>query len=405
MAEAHEGREAGPARLASVLLENGALTSDWLPAYEAVPREAFVPDVFWPGRGGARQGRAIDRTAEPEAWREAVYSDRSLTTQYDDGAHTGPEPGTSPSCSNSQPTMVFSMLATLDAAPGHKALEVGTGTGWCTALLCERLGSPHVFTVEVDPQNAQWARQALRRKGYAPTTVVGDGAEGYAPAAPYDRVLFTASVRDVPQAAVRQTRPGGLIVAPYAPTYGAGAVVQLTVGEDGTASGPFVGGASFMRLRQQRSNRRHTREYLAGNDWPADAVRSRTALSPEDVGDWLPMFVLGLRTSGVFPWAEQYGDTGAYTLWLRDEAVTSWATVDYDPDVTEFVVYQDGPRHLWDEVEAAFAWWTEQGRPGYARFGLTVAPDGIHTPWLDSPLNPVKASAREGLVWPTPPVA
>ncbi|NGO67633.1 methyltransferase domain-containing protein [Streptomyces sp. SB3404] len=376
-------------------MESGALAAEWLPAYTAVPREKFVPTVFWPGKGGGRQGRAIDRSREPDAWREVVYSDRSLTTQYDDGAHTAPEPGSSPSSSNSQPTLVFSMLAALDVAEGHKVLEIGTGTGWNTALLCERLGSDHVFTVEVDTDTARKARQALSREGYTPTTVVGDGADGYVPAAPYDRVEFTASVRTLPQAVIRQTRPGGMILAPYAPTYGGGAIVRLTVDAEGVASGPFVGSAAFMRLRQQRSERLHTREYLGGKDWPAGGERSVTALSPEDVGDWLPMFAVGMRTSGMFPWAERYGDTGAYTLWLRDEAVSSWATVDYDPGASEFVVYQDGPRKLWDELEAAFRWWAGRGRPGYARFGLTVTPDGRHTPWLDSPHNPVQLTDDE----------
>ncbi|MFI1652657.1 hypothetical protein ACH4XT_37795 [Streptomyces avidinii] len=51
-------------------------------------------------------------------------------------------------------------------------------------------------------------------------------------------------------------------------------------------------------------------------------------------------------------------------------------------------VVQSGPRKLWDETEAAYRWWEEQGRPDFTRFGLTVGPDG-QTPWLDLPNNPV----------------
>ncbi|MEU9704281.1 methyltransferase domain-containing protein [Streptomyces sp. NPDC047981] len=312
----------------------------------------------------------------------------SLTTQWDDGEHSGTGKGRVPTCSNSQPSMVFSMLDALNVEADSCVLEVGTGTGWNAALLSERVGSVNVVTVEVDAQNASAARRRLGTVGYTPTAVVGDGAEGWKPSAPYDRVLITASLREIPRAIVDQTRPGGIIVSPYATEYGGEGVVRLTVREDGSASGPFVGSSAFMRLRQQRTQRKHVREYMGGKPWPADGKRSTTGLSPDDVGDWLPMFAIGLQTTGVFPWAEQYED-GSYTLWLRDTDVTSWATVDYVPGAAEFEVYQAGPRNLWDEVRAAYHWWSSQGRPGFDRFGLTVTPDGKHYAWLDAPEHPV----------------
>ncbi|MBP0460876.1 methyltransferase domain-containing protein [Streptomyces bomunensis] len=384
--------EASPDGLASRLVESGALTTDWLPAFKAVPRELFVPDVMWPGRSeGVGQGQALDRREEPESWREAVYSDISLTTQWDDGRHVGKGKGTSPTCSNSQPSMVFSMLDALDVQPGCRVLEIGTGTGWNAALLSERVGSRNMTTVEVDPENARRARKSVRDAGYRPTMVVGDGADGWAESAPYDRVLVTASVTGIPAPVIRQSAAGAVIVAPYATTYGGGAVARLTVQRDGSALGPFIASAAFMRLRGHRTSRKHTGDYLGAKEWPADGDRSVTALSPEAVGDWLPMFVIGLLTSGVFPWAERYED-GSYTLWLRDAAVTSWATVDHVPNAPRFVVYQSGPRRLWDEVEAAYAWWESNGFPGYGRLGLTVDPDtGTHTPWLDGPDRPLRA--------------
>ncbi|MGC5364548.1 methyltransferase domain-containing protein [Streptomyces sp. DT24] len=380
--------EAGPELLASQLMYMKALPAEWLPAYRAVPRELFVPDVMWPGvTDGTGGAEAIDRRENPDAWFRAVYSNTSLTTQWDDGAHTGTRRGNSPTCSNSQPSMVFSMLAALDVQPDSKVLEVGTGTGWNAALLSERVGSENVFTIEVDPQNATGARERLNAAGYDPVTGVGDGSQGRPASAPYDRVLITASLREIPPELVRQTRPGGRIVAPYATEYGGEAVVRLTVQENGNATGPFVGPSAFMRLRQQRTFRTHTREYLGG-PWPADGRRSRTDLSPEDVADWLPMFAIGLRTRGMFPWAQPYCD-GSYTLWLRDDKVTSWATADYEPGKDAFEVYQGGPRDLWGELVSAYAWWTEQGRPGFERFGLTLTPEGDAWAWLDSPEYPV----------------
>ncbi|MFF4429943.1 methyltransferase domain-containing protein [Streptomyces sp. NPDC001513] len=384
--------EAGPQGLASRLMDSGALTSDWLSTYQAVLRESFVPDVIWPGVGPADGGpvASIDRRTDPEGWFRAVYSDTSLTTQWDDGNHPGPGRGKVPTCSNSQPSMVFSMLAALDVQPDSKVLEVGTGTGWNAALLSERVGSENVTTIEFDPENAATARTRLDTAGYNPVAVVGDGSQGWPACAPYDRVLITASLREIPADIVRQTRPGGIIVSPYATEYGGEAVVRLTVEEDGGASGPFVGSSAFMRLRQQRAYRTHVKEYLGGRPWPADGRRTTTSLPPEAVAGWLPMFAIGLQTQGMFPYPEQYDD-GSYTLWLRDTEVTSWASVDFVPGAEEFEVYQSGPRELWDELRAAYAWWNGQGQPGFERFGLTMRPDGTPWAWLDSPEHPVPA--------------
>jgi hypothetical protein len=266
-------------------------------------------------------------------------------------------------------------------------LEIGTGTGWNAALLCHRLGAGNVVTVEVDEASARDARKRLGEAGFEPVAVVGDGAEGYGEGAPYDRVIATCSIGGVPPQWVAQTKPGGIVVAPWGPTYGGEAVVRLAVSGDGTATGPFLGSSAFMRLRAQRVRREHVRVYLGGRAWPADGRRGGTRLSPESVGDWAVMFAIGVQVPDAFPWAEVYDD-GSSTLWLRDTAVTSWATADYVPGREEFEVYQSGPRNLWDEVASAYAWWERQGRPGFGRFGLTVGPAGERV-WLDSPDNAV----------------
>ncbi|MFJ1790681.1 methyltransferase domain-containing protein [Kitasatospora griseola] len=374
--------EAGRARLASALIANGSLQPDWFAAYHAVPRHLFAPDTVWPGMAdGVRQGEAVDRREDADGWWRAVYADVPLTTQWDDGAHLGNSRGVTPSSSSSMPTMVFSMLSALDVADGHRVLEIGTGTGWNAALLSHRLGSANVTTVEVDPSTAAEARARLARAGYAPAAVVGDGAAGHPAAAPFDRVIATCSVRQVPRAWIEQCRPGAVIVAPWGPEYGGEAVVRLTTRQDGTARGRFVHPSAFMRLRAQRSARPGSRAYLPA-PWPADGVRSTTALSPDELGGWAAMFAIGVRVPGVFPLTERYGD-GSYTLWLHDTAVTSWATADWEPGRVEFEVVQSGPRRLWDEVEAAWRWWDGRGRPGFERFELVVGVDGAQQVHLD----------------------
>ncbi|MFD7611020.1 methyltransferase domain-containing protein [Streptomyces sp. NPDC059828] len=381
-------KEAGPQGLASALVESGALTRDWLPAFNAVPRHLFIPDVIWPGRAGMnRQDDRVIRSIEPERWWQAVYCDAPITTQWDDGAYTGPGKGKVPSSSNSMPTMVFSMLDALSIEDGQRVLEIGTGTGWNAALLSHRVGAENVVTVEVDKNSASEARKRLNSAGYNPVSIIGDGGEGYPEGAPYDRVIATASIGRVPLQWIAQTKPGGIIVAPWGPTYGGEAVARLAVTGDGSASGKFVGSSAFMRLRAQRVQRTHVREYLGGQKWPADGRRSMTSLSPDSVGDWHVMFAIGVQVPEAFPWMESYDD-GSYTLWLRDTAVTSWATADFVPGHEEFDVYQSGPRNLWDEVVKAYRWWDEQDRPGFKRFGLTVDGNGQQV-WLDQPDNPV----------------
>lgn len=378
----------GAARLMSVLVEKGALSPEWIPAFHGVPRHMFLPDAIWPGTAdGNRQKRRIIRSEDPDGWWTAVHTDAPITTQWDDGAYTGPGRGKVPSCSSSMPTMVFSMLAALDARDGDEVLEIGTGTGWNAGLLCHRVGAGNVVTVEVDGTNAADAGKRLALAGYAPVTVMGDGAHGYPRRAPYDRLIATCSVGHVPYTWVEQTRPGGVIVAPWGPVYGGEAIVRLVVRTDGTASGEFLGSSAFMRLRSQRTERKHIRDYLKGEPWPAGGVMSTTRLSPDEVGDWHVMFAVGAQIPEAFPWMESYDD-GSYTLWLRDTAVTSWATVDFEKGRSVFEVVQSGPRKLWDEVERAYFWWDARRRPGFERFGLTVTADR-ETLWLDDPGNPV----------------
>ena len=377
-------KEAGLQGLASALLEKGALTSDWLPAFDAVPRHLFVPDVIWPGRAGMnRQDDRVVRSEVPETWWKAVYTDAPITTQWDDGTYDGPGRGKTPSSSSSMPTMVFSMLDALSVEEGHRVLEVGTGTGWNAALLSHRLGSENVFTIEVDDASAREARERLNDAGFDPVSVIGDGAEGYVAGAPYDRLIATASIGRVPRPWVDQVKPGGIIVAPWGPTYGGEAVVRLTAAGDGSASGHFVGSSAFMRLREQRKALPPATAY----DTNADGTRTITRLSPDDVGEWLHMFVIGVQDPTLFCRVE-WGEGGSYRLWLYDTGVTSWAVAHYAPGRTEFEVTEHGPRALWDELRSAWHWWDGKGRPGFERFGLTVDGDSERV-WLDTPDTPV----------------
>jgi protein-L-isoaspartate(D-aspartate) O-methyltransferase len=118
--------------------------------------------------------------------------------------------------SASAPGIVAAMLAQLDVRPGHRILEIGAGTGYNAALLACLTGpAGQVTTVELDSVVAAEAQNALATAGWGQVTViVGDGEYGYAPGAPYDRIIVTAGAWDLPTAWAEQLAPDGLLVAP-----------------------------------------------------------------------------------------------------------------------------------------------------------------------------------------------
>lgn len=79
----------------------------------------------------------------------------------------------------------------------------------------------------------------------------------------------------------------------------------------------------------------------------------------------------------------QPDETGVRSrLWVGDEAGTSWASVDYDGrQLDTFHVRRHGPRRVWDDVETAWVWWNDHGRPGFDTFGLDVTSDGVQRVW------------------------
>jgi protein-L-isoaspartate O-methyltransferase len=94
------------------------------------------------------------------------------------------------------PTVMAGMLEALDLQPGHRVLEISTG--YHAALLCQRVGAHNVASVELDPALADAARRALAELGLHPRVHVGDGAAGLAAAAPFDRIIATASTDHIP---------------------------------------------------------------------------------------------------------------------------------------------------------------------------------------------------------------
>jgi protein-L-isoaspartate O-methyltransferase len=379
----------GLVELGRYLREIGALGPEWEAAFAAVPRSAFLPEVMWPHDMETGQSTPVSRLEDPDGWQAAADSNAPIVTQWDDGAHEGIDPGGLSTSSASAPSVVFRMLADLDVRPGMRVLELGAGTGYNAGLLAHRVGVGNVVTVDVDPAVTDGARRALHGLGLPVTVVTGDGLAGYSPGAPFDRVIATFGLRQIPPAWVEQTRPGGIIVAPWGTHWSnRDAVVRLTVAEDGhSASGRFTRLVEFMKDRGQRLPRAEHAEYLP-DGWPGDATAHQTQLPGEEFRPFGGFdFVAGLCVPDCHLVTGTRGEERS--VWLYSLTDRSWAATLYRGDEPGTTVYQSGPRRLWDEVEAAYRWWEQQGRPGVERFGLTVHADGRQETWLDEPGQPV----------------
>jgi protein-L-isoaspartate(D-aspartate) O-methyltransferase len=116
----------------------------------------------------------------------------------------------------SQPYIVAIMLEYLALQPSHKVLEIGTGSGYQTALLAEMVA--HVYSIERHAVLADSAKQTLSRLGYYNVTVfTGDGSEGLPEYSPFDGIIVAAAATDVPPALFEQLTEGGRMVIPVGP--------------------------------------------------------------------------------------------------------------------------------------------------------------------------------------------
>ncbi|MEN8649292.1 methyltransferase domain-containing protein [Streptomyces sp. 21So2-11] len=377
--------------LGRALLQSGALTSDWIPSFSAVPRSAFLPDVIWPHDMKSGESVRLSRQDDLLAWRRSADANVPIVTQWDDGHHDGGGPGRLSTSSASMPSVVFAMLRDLEVGAGVRVLEIGTGTGWNAALLAHRVGQEHVTSIEVDSVVANTAREALRRFGLPVKVITGDGFGGDLDGAPYDRIIATCGLRSLPVAWVRQLHPGGLILAPWGTDHGhLDVTVRLTVSDDGlSASGPFLEPVEFMKLRAQRL----TWPELALQDPSVSlngAVTSYTSITAADLGLGrfdVAHFAVGLQVRDCLRVVAEKRD-GMQPVWFYSLRDRSCAAVMFHDGADSARVFHAGPRRIWDEVEAAWLWWDVSGRPDFPRFGLTVTAEG-QTAWIDTPEHPV----------------
>ena len=122
---------------------------------------------------------------------------------------------------NSQPRTVEAMLRLLDVHPGQRVLDVGTGSGWTTALLAHLTGpTGRVLGVELEPDLVAIGTANLDAQSlpWASIHEARPGILGLPDAAPYHRILVSAMARELPEELVEQLHTGGVMVVPVAGT-------------------------------------------------------------------------------------------------------------------------------------------------------------------------------------------
>ena len=159
------------------LVRRGISSPRVLEAMENVPRELFMA----------------------ASWRDEAYADRAAP--IDCGQTI------------SQPYIVALMTEALNLTGEEKVLEIGTGSGYQTAVL-SRLART-VISIERHPDLSREAEKALNQLGCTNVRLmVGDGTKGYMPEAPFDRIMITAAAERIPPPLLEQLSDGGLMVVP-----------------------------------------------------------------------------------------------------------------------------------------------------------------------------------------------
>ena len=179
---------------------------------------------------------ALDRVPRhrflPEGQRDFAYQNRPLEIGYGQTI--------------SQPYIVALMTQLLELTPGCRVLEVGTGCGYQTAMLAE-MGA-NVYSVELVEQLSESASSLLEELGYHVETRIGDGSEGWPEQAPFDAVIVTCAVPEVPPALLEQLKPEGKLLIPLGDLESPQALTLMTRNEKGEWEGKTVLPVRFVPL-------------------------------------------------------------------------------------------------------------------------------------------------------------
>ena len=147
----------------------------------------------------------------------------------------------------SQPYIVALMTDMLAIEPGHRILEIGTGSGYQTAILSQLC--KQVYTVECIEALSIQAAERFSRLGYGNIeTAIGNGYKGWPEYAPYDGIIVTAAASHIPEALVEQLKPGGNMIIPVGAAYAGQELMLVRKNEQGETDVTGILGVIFVPM-------------------------------------------------------------------------------------------------------------------------------------------------------------
>jgi protein-L-isoaspartate O-methyltransferase len=348
--------------------------SRWQDAMGSVPRHLLVPR-WWSPASGAGGWELRDGPSDEAAWLDAAYDPAvTMVTRVGQFHADQAEPGTAghgrATSSSTMPRLVLAMYRHARLFDAADVLDVGTGSGYGTALLTWRLGDQQVTSIDIDSYLANAATCRLADIGLHPMILTAD-ATGDLPGT-FDRIVPMVSLPAIPSSWLAALRPGGRLVFSLT-----GGPVLITAGKtaDGGAAGQVeTYPAAFMAAR-------HGPDSPPLSGMPEPAVRGdgdHVSTSPYPVVDpawgWELNALLAVTTPGLDYRTSTDPASGITTTWITHPD-GSWARAAGHPGQPA-TIHQSGPRRLWDTLDAIRAGWLDTGWLPLRGAQATIDPDG-----------------------------
>jgi len=377
--------------LVARLQRQGVLTDPVIEAaFRAVPRHMFLPGV--PLRN--------------------AYRDESIPLKRDERGGV--------TIASTQPSMTARMLAQLELKPGHNVLQVGAGSGYTAALIQHIVGTTgRVTAIEIDRITASQAGENLQRVQMGAVNVVeGDGTNGYAPRAQYDRIIANGTIWDVPDAWVRQLKADGILVAPLwldALQYSAAFHLEA----DGSLNSPLNEACAFVPLRGSAQGPGMTVRIggssltLTGQVNKLDSASLHLLLSEtadidylgapltgrKSKRNFLPFFMLHLPPEFVFCLYDAQGEQQPYGMNRRGFAVLSRGSAVFVSLEGDFKSWVFGGADAIVAAQDTYAAWQAAGMPDDDRLRIRLVAHADSTPPVAEDVHVYPRTIHDAHVW------
>lgn len=341
--------------------------SRWRAPIARTPRHTFVPrwwklvDGEWELRDAATDGLS------------PAYANVTLVTQVGPLHADHAEPATRvpgrPTSSSTLPGLIAQMFRHASIDDSCTVLDVGTGSGYGTAVLCARLGDERVTAIDVDLYLVEAARRRLAEAGHEPPLLAGDATGPLH--GRWDRIVATVSVRPIPPSWLAALNTGGRLATTIS---GMSVILTAEKRSDGTAIGRIERDqAMFMRTRTGADYPPDERALLdrARVEEGEQVERGRYPVVLDVVEAWDVRTMLEIIAPGI---THRYARENGVRIAMMAHPDGSWARAEErDGAVT---VHQSGPRRLWGYLDEVRDHWVRHGLLPFQGAKALVRPDG-----------------------------